>query len=67
LETDIEKCFDRISHTALLAKLNTIKPIDRLVQDWLKAGIVDRGQLLFPQAGTPQGGVSTPPTTLQKL
>lgn len=60
LETDIEKCFDRISHTALLAKLNTIKPIDRLVKDWLKAGIVDRGQLLFPQAGTPQGGVISP-------
>jgi RNA-directed DNA polymerase len=60
LETDIEKCFDRISHTALLAKLKTIKPIDRLVRAWLKAGIVDGGELLFLEAGTPQGGVISP-------
>ena len=60
LETDVEKCFDRISHAALLAKLNTIKPISRLVRDWLKAGIVDSGELLFPEAGTPQGGVISP-------
>jgi RNA-directed DNA polymerase len=60
LETDIEKCFDCISHTALLTKLNTITPIRRLVRDWLKAGIVDGGELLFPEAGTPQGGVISP-------
>ena len=60
LETDIEKCFDRISHTALLAKLNAIMPIHRLVREWLKAGIMDDGELLFPEAGTPQGGVISP-------
>ena len=60
LETDIEKCFDRISHTALLAKLNTITPIRQLVRAWLKTGIVDGGELLFPEAGTPQGGVISP-------
>ena len=31
-----------------------------LVQGWLKAGIVDDGKILFPQAGTPQGGVISP-------
>jgi len=60
LDTDIEKCFDRISHAALLAKLETIKEIRRLVRAWLKASIVDEGQLLFPEAGTPQGGVISP-------
>jgi RNA-directed DNA polymerase len=60
LDADIEKCFDRINHDVLLKKLNTIEPITRLVRDWLKAGIMDGGQLLFPEAGTPQGGVISP-------
>lgn len=60
LDADIEKCFDRISHTALLAKLNAIRPIQRLIHDWLKAGVMEDGQLLFPEAGTPQGGVISP-------
>lgn len=60
LDADIEKCFDRISHPALIEKLKTIPPIARLIQGWLKAGIMDRGELLFPEAGTPQGGVISP-------
>jgi RNA-directed DNA polymerase len=60
LDADIEKCFDRINHDALLEKLNTIQPVIRLVRMWLKAGIVDRGKWLFPEAGTPQGGVVSP-------
>jgi RNA-directed DNA polymerase len=60
LDTDIEKCFDRISHEALLAKLNAIQPVSRLVRAWLKAGIMEKGRLLFPEAGTPQGGVISP-------
>lgn len=60
LDADIEKCFERICHSALLAKLSTIQPIAQLIRGWLKAGIVDRGHLLFPEAGTPQGGVISP-------
>jgi RNA-directed DNA polymerase len=60
LDADIEKCFDRISHQALLEKLNAIQPITRLVRAWLKAGIVDKGEWLYPEAGTPQGGVISP-------
>jgi RNA-directed DNA polymerase len=60
LDTDIEKCFDRINHDGLLNKLNAIQPITRLVRAWLKAGVVDKGKLLFPEAGTPQGGVVSP-------
>jgi RNA-directed DNA polymerase len=60
LDADIEKCFDKISHPALLAKLSTIQPIAKLIRGWLKAGIMDKGQLLFPEAGTPQGGVIWP-------
>jgi RNA-directed DNA polymerase len=60
LDADIEKCFDRINHQALLTKLAAIQPITKLVRGWLKAGIVDQGQTLFPEAGVPQGGVISP-------
>jgi RNA-directed DNA polymerase len=60
LDTDIEKCFDRISHKALLDKLNAIQPIMQLVGAWLKAGIVDEGEMIFPEEGVPQGGVISP-------
>ncbi len=49
-----------IVQSPILAKLNTIPPIARLVRGWLKAGIVDKGELLYPEAGTPQGGVISP-------
>jgi RNA-directed DNA polymerase len=60
LDTDIEKCFDEISHAALLLKLNAIQPIMCLVRAWLKAGIADGDEMIFPEAGTPQGGVISP-------
>lgn len=60
LHCDIEKCFDRIEHDQLLAKLNTIGPLEKLIRKWLKAGIVDHGHTLFPEAGVPQGGVLSP-------
>jgi RNA-directed DNA polymerase len=59
-DADIEKCFDRISHAALLSKLHAPQPVMRLIRDWLKAGIMEDGKQLFPEAGTPQGGVLSP-------
>ena len=41
LDADITKCFDRISHDAILDTLHTIQPIERLVRGWLKAGILE--------------------------
>jgi RNA-directed DNA polymerase len=60
LDADIEKCFDRIEHAALLKKLHTSQAVRRLISDWLKAGILEDGKWLFPEAGTPQGGVISP-------
>lgn len=59
-DADISKCFDRINQKALLEKLDAIHPIQRLVKEWLEAGILDKGELVFPEAGTPQGGVISP-------
>lgn len=60
LDADISKCFDRINHDALLAKLKTFPTMRRQIKCWLKAGVMD-GKTLFPtQEGTPQGGVISP-------
>jgi RNA-directed DNA polymerase len=60
LDADIAKCFDRIEHTALLAKLKTSPRLRRCIKAWLEAGVMD-GEELFPtRAGTPQGGVISP-------
>ncbi len=60
LKADIEKCFDKINHQALLDKLLSIQPITNLVRSWLKAGIVDQDETLFPETGLAQGGVISP-------
>ena len=60
LEADIEKCFDRIDHSTLLAKLNSLPGINRQVCGWLKAGIFENGEIFPSDAGTPQGGVVSP-------
>jgi RNA-directed DNA polymerase len=60
LDADISKCFDRINHEALLKKLNTSPTIRRQIRAWLKAGVMDGGQLFPTSEGTPQGGVISP-------
>src|SRR5438128_7776234 len=32
----------------------------RLIDKWLKAGVLEGGELTYPEAGTPQGGVVSP-------
>ncbi len=60
LDADIAKCFDRINHEALLTKLGTFPQLRRAVKAWLKAGIMDGGELFPTSEGTPQGGVISP-------
>ena len=60
LDADIAKCFDRIDHQALLAKIDTFPLLRRIIRGWLKAGVMDGGQLFPTEAGTPQGGVLSP-------
>ena len=60
LDGDIRKCFDQINHEALLEKLDTFSILHRQVRAWLKAAILMQGDTIFPQKGTPQGGVLSP-------
>jgi RNA-directed DNA polymerase len=60
LDADIAKCFDKINHEKLLAKLQTYPKLRRQIKAWLKSGVMD-GKTLFPtNEGTPQGGVISP-------
>ncbi|WP_313305300.1 reverse transcriptase N-terminal domain-containing protein, partial [Stutzerimonas balearica] len=57
LEGDIKGFFDNINHEWLCRNV----PMDRRVlRKWLKAGVIDRRQLMATEAGTPQGGIISP-------
>jgi group II intron reverse transcriptase/maturase len=56
LELDIEKCFDRINHSAIMVNLIAPRALKTGVFRALKAGINPE----FPEQGTPQGGVVSP-------
>ena len=60
MDADIAKCFDRINHQKLLEKISTFPLLSRVIQSWLKAGVLDRGELFPTESGTPQGGVISP-------
>lgn len=61
---DIKGYFDNIDHEILVNMLNQRiddKSFIRLIQKWLKAGILDTdGQVICPATGTPQGGIVSP-------
>nr|WP_322721714.1 reverse transcriptase domain-containing protein [Nostoc sp. ChiQUE02]MDZ8234824.1 reverse transcriptase domain-containing protein [Nostoc sp. ChiQUE02] len=56
IELDIEKCFDRINHSAIMERLIAPSGIKTGIYRCLKAGVNPE----FPEQGTPQGGVVSP-------
>ena len=69
IEGDIRACFDRIPHNKLVAEVarRIADPhILKLIRSFLKSGIMEHGKLAPSEEGTPQGGMVTPPTMLQK-
>jgi group II intron reverse transcriptase/maturase len=63
LEIDIKSYFDTVSHEHVrefVGKRVRDGVIKRMLGKWLKAGIMEDGQLHYPQRGTPQGGVISP-------
>jgi RNA-directed DNA polymerase len=63
LEVDIRKFFDNLDHRHLREFLR-LRVRDgvvlRLIDKWLKAGVMEDGSVSYPDAGTPQGGVISP-------
>lgn len=63
VEVDIRKFFDTLSHShlrAFLRKRVRDGVILRLIDKWLKAGVMEEGAWQATEAGTPQGGVISP-------
>jgi group II intron reverse transcriptase/maturase len=56
IELDIEKCFDKIDHKAIMDRLIAPRCVKQGVWRCLKAGVNPE----FPEQGTPQGGVVSP-------
>jgi RNA-directed DNA polymerase len=63
LDVDLRKYFDSINPAKLREFLDrrvTDGVVRRLIDKWLKAGVLEDGQLYYPDTGTPQGGVVSP-------
>jgi group II intron reverse transcriptase/maturase len=64
VEADIRGFFDNIDHHWMIRMLEeriNDRALLRLIQKWLKAGILDiSGDVIHPATGTPQGGIVSP-------
>ncbi len=63
LDADIRSFFDTISHDWLIRFVEHRigdRRIVRLIQKWLKVGVLDKGRHVATEEGTPQGAVITP-------
>jgi RNA-directed DNA polymerase len=63
LDADITRFFDTLSREWLVKFLEYRvgdRRIIRLIQKWLKAGVLEEGQLIETTEGTPQGSVASP-------
>jgi group II intron reverse transcriptase/maturase len=63
LEVDFRKFFDTLDHGHLrefLQQRVRDGVLRRLIDKWLKAGVLEDGQLSYPDFGSPQGGVISP-------
>jgi RNA-directed DNA polymerase len=63
LDADIRSFFDTISHDWLIRFVEHRigdRRIIRLIQKWLKVGVLDKGRRVVTEEGTPQGAVISP-------
>jgi RNA-directed DNA polymerase len=71
VEADLKGVFDNLQPdgwSRMLAARLADGAVRRLLRKWLKAGGLETaGQVRHPGTGTPQGGVITLPTMLQKM
>ena len=63
LEVDIRQFFETLDHDHLRSLLNhRVRDgvVLRLIGKWLKAGVLENGNVRFSDSGSPQGGVISP-------
>jgi group II intron reverse transcriptase/maturase len=63
LDVDVRKFFDSLVPAELRRLLDrrvTDGVVRRMIDKWLKAGVLEQGQIHYPETGTPQGGVVSP-------
>jgi group II intron reverse transcriptase/maturase len=63
VELDIQGFFDALDHEQLrkiLGQRVRDGVLLRLIGKWLNAGVLEEGRLVYPDTGTPQGGVISP-------
>lgn len=63
LEVDIRKFFDDLDHGKLREFLQhrvNDGVLKKLINKWLKAGVMEDGSVSYPDSGSPQGGVVSP-------
>jgi group II intron reverse transcriptase/maturase len=68
IELDVQRFFDTLDKAQLrtfLRRRVRDGVLLRLIGKWLNAGVLEDGTIWYPEAGTPQGGVCTPPTMWQ--
>jgi RNA-directed DNA polymerase len=63
IEVDIRKFFDTLDHAhlrELLRRRIRDGVLLRLIDKWLNAGVLEDGNITYPDQGSPQGGVISP-------
>ena len=63
IEGDIKGCFDNIDHHLLMNRVRghcVDRKVNRLLVQFLKAGVLAEEQFVRTEAGTPQGGIASP-------
>ena len=63
IEVDISSYFDKISHhhmRAILDQRVRDGVLRKIIHKWLKAGVMEDGNISYPESGSPQGGVVSP-------
>lgn len=60
LDADIKGFFDNINHDWIMDNVYLHEDLKFFLRSWLKAKILDKGKILDPITGTPQGGIISP-------
>ena len=63
IDADLKNYFGSIAHDMLrefVARRVNDGVINKMIDKWMKAGILEEGQVIYPTEGTPQGGIISP-------